>query len=233
MTSTPGFEVSASMCNSVVLYCNNYFSRIYRPSFSKNLKTRRKPDFEINPRFGTHHAVLSNIKLNINRTPDGVRDLQGYQESSMKTRTVYHSDGRIEMRRVITPQTLKDWDRNLPLAYERSILWLKPIDGLAFVRVSVVRNARSRRGPLLTGNAKQVVLGYSKLTTDAPLMPGNDMCYFRRVFYLTQQDILLSDFSELNENCLRPCSILPTVWGEKFTLSEEDSCNGTIEALVG
>ena len=151
----------------------------------------------------------------------------------MKTRTVYHSDGRIELRRVITPRSLKKWDRELPLAYERSILWLKPIGGRAFVRVAVVRNARSRRGPLLTGNSNQVVLGYSKLTVDAPLMPGNEMCYLRRVFYVTQQDILLNEFSGLNENCIRPCSIMPTVWGEQFTLSEEDSFNRTFEALVG
>ncbi|MBT4013320.1 MAG: hypothetical protein HN617_12525 [Planctomycetaceae bacterium] len=151
----------------------------------------------------------------------------------MKTRTVYHSDGRIELRRVITPRSLKKWDRELPLAYERSILWLKPIGGRAFVRVAVVRNARSRRGPLLTGNSNQVVLGYSKLTVDAPLMPGNEMCYLRRVFYVTQQDILLNEFSGLNENCIRPCSIMPTVWGEQFTLSEEDSFNGTFEELVG
>ena len=151
----------------------------------------------------------------------------------MKTRTVYHSDGRIELRRVITPRSLKKWDRELPLAYERSILWLKPIGGRAFVRVAVVRNARSRRGPLLTGNSNQVVLGYSKLTVDAPLMPGNEMCYLRRVFYVTQQDILLNEFSGLNENCIRPCSIMPTVWGEQFTLTEEDSFNGTFEELVG
>ncbi|MBT4725421.1 MAG: hypothetical protein HOB29_10660 [Planctomycetaceae bacterium] len=151
----------------------------------------------------------------------------------MKTRTVYHSDGRIELRRVITPRSLKKWDRELPLAYERSILWLKPIGGRAFVRVAVVRNARSRRGPLLTGNSNQVVLGYSKLTVDAPLMPGNEMCYLRRVFYVTQQDILLNEFSGLNENCIRPCSIMPTVWGEQFTLSEEDSFNRTFEELVG
>ncbi len=151
----------------------------------------------------------------------------------MKTRTVYHSDGRIELRRIITPQSLKNWDRNFPLAYERSILWLKPIGGRAFVRVAVVRNARSRRGPLLTGDPSQVVLGYSKLTVDAPLMPGNEMCYLRRVFYVTQQDILLNEYSDLNQNCMRPSSILPTVWGEQFMLSEEDSFNGTFEELVG
>jgi hypothetical protein len=162
-----------------------------------------------------------------------VDDVQGYQESSMKTRTIYHSDGRIEFRRIMTPRSLKDWDRNFPLAYERSILWLKPLGGRAFVRVAVVRNARSRRGPLLTENSNQMVLGYSKLTTDAPLMPGNEMCYLRRIFYVTQQDIMLNELSGLNQNCLRPSSILPTVWGEQFTLSEEDSFQGTFEELVG
>jgi hypothetical protein len=151
----------------------------------------------------------------------------------MKTRTVYHNDGRIELRRIMTSQSLKDWDRRYPLAYERSILWLKAIGGRDFVRVAVVRNARSRRGPLLTGNSNQVVLGYSKLTVDAPLMPGNEMCYLRRVFYVTQQDILLNEYSGLNENCLRPGSILPTVWGEQFKLSEEDSFHGMVEELAG
>ena len=151
----------------------------------------------------------------------------------MKTRTVYHSDGRIELRRIMTPKSLKHWDRNFPLAYERSILWLKPIGGRTFVRVAVVRNARSRRGPLLTGNSNQVVLGYSKLTTDAPRIPGNEMCYLRRVFYVTQQDILLNEFSGLTPNCIRPTSILPTVWGDPFELSEEDSFNGSLEQLVG
>ena len=151
----------------------------------------------------------------------------------MKTRTVYHNDGRIELRRIMTSQSLKDWDRRYPLAYERSILWLKAIGGRDFVRVAVVRNARSRRGPLLTGNSKQVVLGYSKLTVDAPLMPGNEMCYLRRVFYVTQEDILLNEYSGLNQNCIRPESILPTVWGEQFALSEEDSFHGTVEELAG
>lgn len=151
----------------------------------------------------------------------------------MKTRTVYHSDGRIELRRIMTSQSLKDWDRRYPLAYERSILWLQAIGGRDFVRVAVVRNARSRRGPLLAGNSNQVVLGYSKLTVDAPLMPGNEMCYLRRVFYVTQQDILLNEYSGLNQNCIRPESILPTVWGEQFTMSEEDSFHGTIEELAG
>jgi hypothetical protein len=151
----------------------------------------------------------------------------------MKTRTVYHNDGRIELRRIMTSQNLKDWDRRYPLAYERSILWLKAIGGRDFVRVAVVRNARSRRGPLLAGNSNKVVLGYSKLTVDAPLMPGNEMCYLRRVFYVTQQDILLNEYSGLNQNCIRPGSILPTVWGEQFTLSEEDSFHGTAEELAG
>jgi|TARA_B110000438_G_C15414691_1_gene479141 hypothetical protein len=151
----------------------------------------------------------------------------------MKTRTVYHNDGRIELRRVMTPRNLKDWDRSNPLAYERSILWLKAIGGRDFVRVAVVHNARSRRGPLLTGNSNQVVLGYSKLTVDAPLMPGNEMCYLRRVFYVTQQDILLNEYSGLNKNCLRPESVLPTVWGDEFTLSEEDSFDGALEELAG
>jgi hypothetical protein len=159
--------------------------------------------------------------------------MQGYQESSMKTRTVYHSDGRIELQRIMTSQSLKDWDRRHPLAYERSILWLQPIGGRDFVRVAVVRNARSRRGPLLAGNSNQVVLGYSKLTVDAPLMPGNEMCYLRRVFYVTQEDILLNEYSGLNQNCIRPESILPTVWGEQFTMSEEDSFHGTLEELAG
>ena len=150
----------------------------------------------------------------------------------MKTRTVYHSDGRIEMRRIMSAKSLKHWDRKYPLAYERSILWLQPIGGRAFVRVAVVQNARSRRGPLLTGNSNQIVLGYSKLTVDAPLMPGKEMCYLRRVFYVTQQDMLLNEITDLNKNCIRPGSILPTVWGVEYSLSEDDTLNGSFEELV-
>ncbi len=184
-------------------------------------------------RFGTRPAFYLIISVFECEYFESFFDEQGYQESFMKTRTVYHSDGRIELRRILTAQSLKHWDRKYPLAYERSILWLKPMGGREFVRVAVVRNARSRRGPLLAGNSDQVVLGYSKLTVDAPLMPGNEMCYLRRVFYVTQQDILLNEYSGLNENCLLPGSILPTVWGEQFRLSEEDSFHGSSEELVG
>jgi len=184
-------------------------------------------------RFGTRPAFYLIISVFECEYFESFFDVQGYQESFMKTRTVYHSDGRIELRRIMTAQSLKHWDRKYPLAYERSILWLKPMGGRAFVRVAVVRNARSRRGPLLAGNSDQVVLGYSKLTVDAPLMPGNEMCYLRRVFYVTQQDVLLNEYSGLNENCLLPGSILPTVWGEQFRVSEEDSFHGSSEELVG
>ena len=51
--------------------------------------------------------------------------------------------------------------------------------------------------------------------------------------YVTQQDILLNEYSGLNQNCIRPGSILPTVWGDQFTLSEEDSFHGTMEELAG
>jgi len=201
--------------------------------FPKPLDIRRNLRVEIMRRFGTHPAFYPFVSVTECEYYESFRDVQGYQESSMKTRTVYHSDGRIELRRIMTAQSLKHWDRKFPLAYERSILWLKPMGGRAFVRVAIVRNARSRRGPLLAANSNQVVLGYSKLTVDAPLMPGNEMCYLRRVFYVTQQDILLNEYSGLNQNCIRPGSILPTVWGEQFTLSEDDSFSGNFEELVG
>ena len=95
-------------------------------------------------RFGTRPAFYLIISVFECEYFESFFDEQGYQESFMKTRTVYHSDGRVELRRILTAQSLKHWDRKYPLAYERSILWLKPMGGRAFVRVAVVRNARSR-----------------------------------------------------------------------------------------
>ncbi|MEC7564929.1 MAG: hypothetical protein VX738_04530 [Planctomycetota bacterium] len=138
----------------------------------------------------------------------------------MKTRTVYHKDGRIELKRVISADNLGHWNRDYPLAYERSIMWLKAIYQHPFVRVAIIRNARSRRGPLLTSSPKQIVLGYSKLTADAPLMHENQLCYLRRVFYVTKQDLYLKQPVDINQNCIRPASILPTIWGNRFFYDE-------------
>ena len=134
----------------------------------------------------------------------------------IETRNILHNDGRLEIRRVISADNLDDWDKANPLAYERSIVWIRPVLDRKYVRAAFVKNARSRRGPLLTANEDQIVVGYSKLTADAP-MQGLDFLYYqRRVFYLTRQDLEGSADVAASANCMRPESVLPTQWGERF-----------------
>ena len=110
----------------------------------------------------------------------------------IETRNILHSDGRLEIRRVISADNLEDWDKENPLAYERSIVWIRPVMDCLYVRTAFVRNARSRRGPLLTAN------------------------YQRRVFYLMQEDLGGEADVQTNANCMRPESILPTQWGQRY-----------------
>ena len=134
----------------------------------------------------------------------------------METRNILHNDGRLEIRRVISADNLGDWDKDNPLAYERSIVWIRPVLDRQYVRTAFVKNARSRRGPLLTANEDQIVVGYSKLTADAP-MQGNDSLYYqRRVFYLMHEDLQGKADVRSNANLVRPESILPTQWGQRF-----------------
>jgi hypothetical protein len=133
----------------------------------------------------------------------------------VKTRNIVHDDGRLEIRRVISADNLVDWEQDNPLAFERSIVWIRPVMDLPYVRTAFVKNARSRRGPLLTASEDQTVVGYSKLTADAPMQGLDYLYYQRRVFYLTSQDI--DGVADVNAsvNCIQPSTILPTIWGAR------------------
>lgn len=134
----------------------------------------------------------------------------------IETRNILHSDGRLEIRRVISADNLEDWNKENPLAYERSIVWIRPVIDRLYVRTAFVRNARSRRGPLLTANEDQIVVGYSKLTADAPMQGIDSLYYKRRVFYLMQEDLRGEADVQTNVNVIRPESILPTQWGQRY-----------------
>ena len=135
----------------------------------------------------------------------------------IETRNILHSDGRLEIRRVISAENLDEWNQENPLAFERSVVWIRPVLDLPFVRAAFVKNARSRRGPLLTANEDQIVVGYSKLTADAPMQGLDHLYYQRRVFYLTSHDLQgISDVRE-STNCMQPSTIVPTIWGERYT----------------
>ena len=81
----------------------------------------------------------------------------------VKTRNIVHDDGRLEIRRVISADNLVDWEQDNPLAFERSIVWIRPVMDLPYVRTAFVKNARSRRGPLLTASEDQTVVGRDAL----------------------------------------------------------------------
>lgn len=138
----------------------------------------------------------------------------------VKTRNIMYEDGRLEIRRVISADNLVDWEQDNPLAFERSIVWIRPVLDLPYVRTAFVKNARSRRGPLLTANEDQIVVGYSKLTADAPMQGLDYLYYQRRVFYLKSQD--LEGVADVNAsvNCIQPSTILPTIWGERTSFTE-------------
>ena len=129
----------------------------------------------------------------------------------MNYRAIVHRDGRLEIVRVLSEQALNDWSDSNPLDFELSIVWLHNLETLDFVRVHTISNAQSRRGKLyLPGN--HVLLGYSKLTPNAPVNPDTKG-YQRRVFYLRDSDQLLN-MNDLPEGSVDPRSIYPGIAGE-------------------
>lgn len=129
----------------------------------------------------------------------------------IEMRTVRHRDGSQEIIRVLTDEVIGGWTPNRPLAFEKSIVWLEPIDELDFVRVAYVRNATSRRGPIYVRGVGMVV-GYSKLTVDAPRDPSS-RTFTRRVFYLKEEDLLLN-LNQIPAGVTDPKTILPGIEGE-------------------
>jgi hypothetical protein len=131
-------------------------------------------------------------------------------EAMTKTRSIPLPDGGEEIVRILDDQLLNTWRRDNPLAFEKSIVWLQPLDTLDFVRVATIRTAKSRRGPLRC-SAGIRILGYSKLTPDAPFNPQTK-AYTRRVFYLTDSDSELN-LNQFPKGALDPQTILPGVAG--------------------
>ena len=78
------------------------------------------------------------------------------------------------------------------------------------MRLKTVRMAHSRRGPLYLGGDGRVV-GYSKLTPDAPRLPGRRAGMFV-VFSTFDRRILQSD-AQIPSGAVDPTTVLPGVEG--------------------
>lgn len=136
----------------------------------------------------------------------------------IKTRTFERSDGGLEIVRILDDHLLQGWQRENPLAFEESVVWLSPLKTLDFVRVLHVRNARSRRGPLMMASGSIVIMGYSRLTADAPVDPET-LAYRRRLFYL-QEDDFQRNMNDFPAGALDPQTIFPGVPGNAPNLLE-------------
>lgn len=136
----------------------------------------------------------------------------------LKTR--FYADGRIEIKRIFDRDSLGVWDHHNPLAYEQSIMWMQNVHNYPFIRSTMVPNARSRRGPLLSSGTRQLVVGYARLTADAPRNGHLGQYYLRRVFYLTAHDLTKPDIVRLDASCLDPSTIMPTVAGDVYRMAD-------------
>lgn len=141
------------------------------------------------------------------------------REFAGELREVPHADGSLEIVRVLTDNALGQWNPARPLAFEKSVVWLQPISELSFVRIAWVRNAQSRRGPLYVRDVGMVV-GYTKLTADAPRDPRTKN-FSRRLFYLTEDDLLLN-LNQIPEGVYDPNTIFPGVMGEQAVARGEE-----------
>ena len=132
--------------------------------------------------------------------------------SNIELREVNLPDGSVEIVRVLTDNVIGHWSAKRPLAFEKSIVWLQPIAELDFVRIAWVRHAQSRRGPLYVRDVGMVV-GYSKLTADAPRDIATKT-FTRRLFYLTEDDLLLN-LNQIPAGVYDPKTIFPGVMGKE------------------
>ena len=132
------------------------------------------------------------------------------QTPSFELRRYQLPDGSVEIVRVLTEGVLGHWSPNRPLAFEKSIVWNQPIAELDFVRTAWVRNAQSRRGPLFVRGVGMVV-GYSRLTSDAP-RDATTKTFTRRLFYLTEDDLQLN-LNQIPDGVYDPKTILPGITG--------------------
>ena len=134
----------------------------------------------------------------------------------MKPRVRDLGDGGREITRLISPDDLDETSRVDPLFFEKSLVWLEDLEPIRFVRLKTVRMAHSRRGPLYLGGDGRVV-GYSKLTPDAPRDPETGG-YVRRVFYLRSSD--LESDAQIPLGAVDPATVLPGVEGRPLSISE-------------
>ena len=72
----------------------------------------------------------------------------------MKTRVRELKDGTQEIIRLLSPDEMEAWYKDDPLSYEKSIVWISDITKIPFVRVKMVRSAKSRRGPIYLGDGR-------------------------------------------------------------------------------
>ena len=130
-----------------------------------------------------------------------------------KVRRIIHKDGRVELERVLNREDLESRTLAGPLAFERSIVWLEDVERLYFVRAVAVDTARSRRGPLQARGAGRVV-GYSRLTADAPVSEETG-CYVRRLFYVKDRDAVIASLDQLPATAVDPRTVFPGLAGER------------------
>lgn len=130
----------------------------------------------------------------------------------MKTNTIHHDDGRIEIERVIDEDVMKSWTEWNPLAYEASIVWLEDVSELDYLRAQWVDYCQGRRNELIP-ESKGRILGYSRLTVDAPQNPRTGY-YTRRVFFLLDgENGKVGPGQKPPDGTVDPNSILPSVFG--------------------
>lgn len=97
-----------------------------------------------------------------------------------QTRIIEHQDGSFEIVRVLNDATLVSFEEWDPIAYEASIVWLEDINQVDFVRFMLATKCETRTGKVIPKSHGRI-LGYSKLTVDAPTNP--DGFYTRRIFF--------------------------------------------------
>jgi hypothetical protein len=148
----------------------------------------------------------------------------------LDTQTIDHDDGRMEVRRIFDGDNMLFWDSENPLAYEKSIVWFDEALDMEYVRFALIRNARSRRGPLVLTDPSKRILGYAKLTADAP-HDRSDEGYARRVFYLLSDDMerehVTNGMVHPVSRCVDPRTVLPTVLGQM------PRCNQNLQLSIG
>ena len=127
------------------------------------------------------------------------------------TRTLQHSDGRVEIVRVLNTPALHDWSPEGCLSFEGSVMWLSPVAALDFVRVGVVYDAPRRTGRLSLGD-QLIVVGYANLTSDAPPHPRTGG-FVRRVFYWRPED-LSANMNCIPDGAIDPATLLPGYEGD-------------------